>query len=86
MSIDSDRIHDVLLREWNPLGCRGIEEAGDCYIVCVPLIRAILNDFRSEDQLVDFLYALEVNYMNVAGDRNRCRLAARRLAELRLQR
>jgi hypothetical protein len=75
MSTLREDIHGVLLR-WNPLGGRGPEEIGD------PVLERVLTDFRGEEKLADLLHALEVDYLNLAGDFEKCREVAGQLTHL----
>ena len=80
MTALGEDIHRVLLR-WNPLGGRP-GEIGDAYAVCVPLLERVLGDFRTEEKLADFLHALEVDCLNLAGDPEKCREVAGQLVRL----
>jgi hypothetical protein len=77
-----ERIMQVLLREWDPIGVSDIPEAQDEYDSYVGGIYRLLASGASEYQITERLYNLETVSMGLAGNRERVKRVAGKLAEL----
>jgi hypothetical protein len=77
-----ERIRQVLLREWDPIGVGDIPEAQDEYDSYVGGIYRLLASGASEYQIIDRLYNLETVSMGLPGDRARLKGVAEKLAEI----
>jgi hypothetical protein len=54
-----DSIRQILLRDWNPIGCGGELPPDDEYDRYIAPVYRVLVGSRSEQDLVDLLYSLE---------------------------
>ena len=77
-----DKVRELLLLEWDPIGIRDATRAHDEYDSYVlPIARAIL-ERRTVTELRDQLLTIEVERMRLDGDANRALSVATKLAEL----
>jgi hypothetical protein len=72
-------IRDVLLRDWDPIGCGVPEDEYDSYI---PSILNLLLQGADAQQISDYLHTLETVNMCLRGDRKRNMRVAGRLLSL----
>ncbi|MCM5555156.1 hypothetical protein [Pleomorphomonas sp. NRK KF1] len=74
------RVRDLLMREWDPIGVFGIEEASDEYDAYVGSVYVMAMDERAAaHDIAAFLLDIETRHMGLApGDQAR----ARRVAEM----
>ena len=77
-----EKIRQVLLHEWDPIGVRDIPEAQDEYDSYVGGIYRLLASGASEYQIIERLYNLETVSMGLTGNRERVKRVAGTLAEL----
>jgi hypothetical protein len=67
-------IHDILLKEWDPIGIANVPEASDEYDSYVPGVYKRLISRVSEDDLFDHLWMIETEQMGLCGNRGTQRL------------
>lgn len=72
-------IHDVLFRDWDPIGCGVPEDEYDSYI---PSILNLLLQGADPQRIADRLYTLETVSMGLPGDRERSMRVAAKLLSL----
>lgn len=78
-----DRIRQVLLHEWDPIGVRDVPEAQDEYDSYVGGVYRLLASGASEDEIVDHLWNIETVIIGLPGlDRTKLLPIARRLCGL----
>ncbi|HEY0077582.1 MAG TPA: hypothetical protein VGB73_02980 [Pyrinomonadaceae bacterium] len=77
-----EKIRQILLHEWDPIGVSDVPEAQDEYDSYVGGIYRLLASGASEHQVVERLYQLETVSMGLDGERERLGEVARRLVEL----
>ena len=77
-----ERIKQVLLHEWDPIGVSDIPEAQDEYDSYVGGIYRLLASGASEYQIIERLYNLETVSMGLTGNRERLKRVAGKLAGL----
>ena len=77
-----ERIRQVLLHEWDPIGVSDILEAQDEYDSYVGGIYRLLASGASEYQLTERLHNLETESMGLPGNQERLKRVAGKLAEL----
>jgi len=77
-----ERIRQVLLHEWDPIGVSDMPEAQDEYDSYVGGIYRLLASGASEYQIIERLYNLETVSMGLTGNRERLKRVAGKLAEL----
>ena len=75
-------IHDILLKEWDPIGVRHIPEAQDEYNAYVAEVYRLLTKRASRQEIFDYLWWVETKHMSLCGDRQRTEMIAEKLAEL----
>jgi hypothetical protein len=80
-----ERIRTALLKEWDPIGVGGIEEAQDEYDSYVPAIYRLLITRRPQHEIVDYLWWLETTHMGLTGDRQATEHLAQRLLRIPLE-
>ena len=76
-----ESIREVLLREWDPIGVADIPEAQDEYDGYISQIFGMLIRREPQHKLVDFLWWVETEHMELYGNRQR----TERVAELLLR-
>lgn len=76
------RIKDVLLQEWDPIGVREIPEAQDEYDGYVPTIYSMLISRKPLNEVFDYLLWLEAEHMGLTADRQRTQSIAEKLVGL----
>ena len=76
------KIKDVLLQEWDPIGVREIPEAQDEYDGYVPTIYTMLIARKPINEVFDFLLWLETEHMGLTADRQRTQSIAEKLVGL----
>lgn len=64
-------IHDVLLKEWDPIGVRDEPMAQDEYDAYVPRIYGLLKRGASRTAIAEYLVELETETMGLGGNRRR---------------
>jgi|SRR6185295_13285726 len=69
-----ESIHNILLRDWDPIGINDVPEAHDEYDSYIGGVYRLLASHRSIDQIVDYLATIETQTMGL-GVANRERLA-----------
>ena len=75
-----ESIRQVLFHEWDPIGVKGYSNAVDEYDSCIAPVYRILAGNRSEDELLDFLYATERDTLGAScKNREQLRPVARKL-------
>lgn len=76
------KIKDVLLNEWDPIGVHAIPEAQDEYDGYVPTIYSMVISHRPINEVFDYLLWLEAEHMGLTSDKQRTRSIAERLVGL----
>ena len=77
-----ERIRQVLLHEWDPIGVGDIPEAQDEYDSYVGGIYRLLASGASEYQIIERLYNIETVSMGLNGNREALGGVAEKLAKL----
>jgi hypothetical protein len=62
-------IKRVLLREWDPIGVEGIDEASDEYDAYVAHLYKLLIRRASRQEIADYLWWAVTEHMGLCGDR-----------------
>ncbi|MFI5305118.1 MAG: hypothetical protein ACHQYP_10035 [Nitrospiria bacterium] len=62
-------IHDILIKEWDPIGVENVPEAQDEYDSYIPQIYKRLITRASEQNLFDYLWWVETEHMELSGNR-----------------
>jgi len=75
-------IHKALIEEWDPLGVKDIPEAQDEYDSYVPEIYKMLISRKPKHEIFEYLWWLEVEHMELSGDRQRTETFTERLLNL----
>jgi len=78
-----DGIHDVLLRQWDPIGVANVPEAQDEYDGYVGEVYGMLIRHESRDKVFDFLWWVETENMGLRGNRPHTERIAGKLVKLR---
>jgi hypothetical protein len=78
-----EAIHEILLREWDPIGVAGEPGAQDEYDSYIHEIHGILIRHEPRHRLVDHLWWIETEHMGLFGDRSRTEAVTDRLIRLR---
>src|SRR5947208_1152051 len=76
-----EAIRQVLLREWDPIGVADVPQAQDEYDSYISQIYGLLIRREPKQKLIDFLWWVETEHMQLYGNRGR----AERVAELLMQ-
>ncbi|WP_156381030.1 hypothetical protein [Pseudolabrys sp. Root1462] len=59
-------VHDLLMREWDPIGVRDVPQAQDEYDAYVSKAYVmVMHDGASIEQVADYLYTIETEYMGL---------------------
>ena len=78
-----ERIRQVLLHDWDPIGVRDVPEAQDEYDSYVGGVYRLLASGGSEEQIIDHLWHIEPDAMGLsAPDRAKLAPVARKLRAL----
>ena len=77
-----EKIRQVLLHDWDPIGVSGIPEAQDEYDSYVGGIYRLLASGASEYQIIERLYNIETVSMGLNGNREGLKGVAEKLAKL----
>lgn len=77
-----DRIHSLLMNDWDPIGVRDVPEAQDEYDAYVSEIYRLLSRRCTATELFEYLWWAETEHMGLRGDRQRTGSVADRLVEL----
>jgi hypothetical protein len=75
-------IHDILLKDWDPIGVADVPEAQDEYDSYVPEIYGLLIRREPRHKVVDFLWWVETEHMGLYGNRGRTEAIADRLLKI----
>ena len=76
------KIRDVLLKEWDPIGVQAIPEAQDEYDGYVPTVYSMLIARKPINEVFEYLLWLETEHMGLTADRQRTQSIAERLVGL----
>lgn len=77
------KINKVLIKYWDPIGVKDEPISETEYENYVPkILRKMLDDDPSEDDLVDYLKKIEVEEMGINRDKDRIRKAASELQNI----
>jgi hypothetical protein len=76
------RIKNVLLHEWDPIGVQDIPEAQDEYDGYVPRIYAMLISRKPVHEVLEYLWWAEKEHMGLCGNYQRTKLIAEKLMAL----
>jgi hypothetical protein len=77
------KIKDVLLQEWDPIGVQEIPEAQDEYDGYVPTIYTMLISRMPANEIFEYLLWLENEHMGLTADKQRTQCIAERLVSLK---
>ena len=75
-------IHQVLIKEWDPIGIRHIPEAQDEYDQYIPQIYQMLISSKPKHELFDYLWELERDHMALSGNHQKTERCAEMLLKL----
>ena len=75
-------IKNILLNEWDPIGVSGIPEAQDEYDSYVPGIYKRLISRSQENEIFEYLWEIETQYMGLFGNRRHTQAIAGKLVRL----
>lgn len=76
-------IFEVLINHWDPIGVRGVPEAQDEYDAYVAGIYSRLIRKAPRHEMLDYLWAVETENMELRGDPQRAELVVDKLLKLR---
>ncbi|PSL82958.1 hypothetical protein C7T35_19575 [Variovorax sp. WS11] len=76
------KIKDVLLNEWDPIGVQAIPEAQDEYDDYVPRVYSMLIARKPIKEVFEYRLWVENEHMGLTADRNRTQSIAERLVGL----
>ena len=76
------KLREILLQEWDPIGVYGRGEADDEYDTYVGKVQAMLADGASESELVRYLILIERDWMGLDPNPARALSAVRSLLKL----
>jgi hypothetical protein len=76
------KIRDVLLKEWDPVGVQDIPEAQDEYDGYVPTLYSMLIARKPIHEVFEYLLWLETEHMGLSADKQRTRSIAEKLVGL----
>jgi hypothetical protein len=76
------KIKQVLLKEWDPIGVQAIPEAQDEYDGYVPTIYSMLITRKPINEVFEYLLWLETQHMGLTTDRQLTHNVAERLVNL----
>lgn len=77
-----ERIRQVLLHEWDPIGVSGMEGPEDEYDAYVGEIYRLLASGASEHQIIEYLFEIETIRMGLDGNREGLKDVAGKLTNL----
>ena len=77
-----NKIDEILWKEWDPIGINDNENIRDEYQTYTPQLFRLKTEGANTTQISEYLYQLETISMGLAGDRQRCEIIARKIAEL----
>lgn len=77
-----EKIHNILLEHWDPIGVKGIPEARDEYNIYVSTIYKILIKRKPQNELFDYLWWAETEHMGLIGDQQRTSILVDQLINL----
>jgi hypothetical protein len=75
-------IHEILLKEWDPIGISHVPEAQDEYDAYVSEVYRLLSRRVSQHEIFDYLWTIETQHMGLCGNRQRTEKVAEKLAKL----
>ena len=77
-----EAIRRALLKEWDPIGVAGIDEAQNEYDSYVPRIYKMLMARKPRHEIFEYLWWLETEHMGLTGDRQATEKFADRLMQV----
>jgi hypothetical protein len=75
-------IHEILLKEWDPIGVSHVPEAQDEYDSYVGEVYRLLSRRVPQHDIFDYLWWVETEHMSLCGNRQRTEQVAAKLAKL----
>ena len=75
-------IHEILLKEWDPIGVSHVPEAQDEYDGYVGEIYRLLSRRVPQNEIFDYLWWAETEHMSLCGNRQRTEQIAAKLVKL----
>ena len=75
-------IKTTLLNEWDPIGISDVPEAQDEYDSYVPGIHKMLISRSTEQEVFEYLWAIETQHMGLLGNRGHTEAVAGKLVQL----
>jgi hypothetical protein len=78
-----ERVGDILLAEWDPIGIRDVPNIKDEYNSYVSAIINMILSNQSEADLSEYLLKIETNEMGLKGEKLRAQRVAGTLRELK---
>lgn len=81
LTLLSNKICTILLKEWDPIGIKDIPEAQDEYNSYVPLICELLMSEASEKELFKYLCHIETELMGLSCNEKHNKIIAQKLKE-----
>jgi len=77
-----EKIKNVLMQDWDPIGVQEIPEAQDEYDNYVPMIYSMLISRKPVNEVLEYLLWLEGEHMGLTVDHQRTQLIAEKLVSL----
>lgn len=74
-----DKVHEILLKTWDPIGVGDVSAAVDEYDEYIVIVVRLLRENVSEQALADHLLDIELNRIGTSGDPERAKVAAQLL-------
>lgn len=75
-------IHNILLKEWDPLGIRRIPSMRDEYDDYLPNIFKLIRDNSSESEIFEYLWWIELKVLEKTGRKEHTLKIAKLLKEI----
>ena len=75
-------IHEILLKEWDPIGIGHVPAAKDEYDSYVSEVHRLLSRRVAQHEIFDYLWWAETKHMGLCGNRQRTEQVAAKLAKL----
>ncbi len=78
----NNAIRRILLKEWDPIGVKDVPQAQNEYDSYTPQICKMLINHESSENIFQYLWKIETDYMGLSGNQNHTRSIAKKLADI----
>jgi len=78
----NNAIRDILLKEWDPIGVKDVPEAQDEYDSYISGVCKLVINQESSENIFQYLWKIETEYMGLIGDQNHTKAIAKKLADI----